>query len=80
MAPTSAVRGLFYLTIVYFHFSRIPNQSRMCGKGVGNGSEYLKTNYVLYCHLVILGLIYAMFLTSQSYDFDVIAHAGAGVE
>ena len=34
------------------------------------------------CFLAIFGLILAMFLTSQPYDFDAIAHAGAplGVE
>ena len=34
------------------------------------------------CFLAIFGLILAMFLTSQSYDFDTFAHAGAplGVE
>ena len=39
-------------------------------------------NYLLYCHLAIFGVILAMFLESQSYDFDAIAHAGAslGVE
>ena len=108
------------------------NRSRMGGKGVGNGLKYWKTNYLLYCHLVIFGytsqipverfwcrcthmtLIWCgmivknfvwivrtvfetiekfknghfwanfdwLFLRSQSYDFDVIAHTGApfGVE
>ena len=28
------------------------------------------------CFLAIFGLILAMFLTSQPYDFDVIAHIG----
>ena len=34
------------------------------------------------CFLAIFGLILAMFLTSQPYDFDAFAHAGAplGVE
>ena len=34
------------------------------------------------CFLAIFGLVLAMFLTSQSYDSDAIAHAGAplGVE
>ena len=34
------------------------------------------------CFLVIFGLILAMFLTTQSYDFNAIAHAWAplGVE
>ena len=34
------------------------------------------------CFLAIFGLILAIFLTSQPYDFDAIAHAGAplGVE
>ena len=34
------------------------------------------------CFSAIFGLILAMFLTTQSYDFDAIAHAGAplGVE
>ena len=31
----------------------------------------------LLCHLVIFELILTMFLRSHSYDFDVIAHAGA---
>ena len=29
------------------------------------------------CFSAIFGLILAMFLTTQSYDFDAIAHAGA---
>ena len=29
------------------------------------------------CFLAIFGLILAMFLTSQPYDFDAIAHTGA---
>ena len=29
-----------------------------------------------YCFLAIFGLILAMFLTSQPYDFDAIAHIG----
>ena len=41
----------------------------MCGKGVRNGLKYWKTNYLFHCHLVIFGI-------SQSYDFDVIVHAG----
>ena len=34
------------------------------------------------CFLAVFGVILAMFLTSQSYDFDDFAHAGAplGVE
>ena len=54
----------------------------MCGKGVGKRLKYRKTNYVLYCHLAIFGLILAMFLTSQSYDFDVTTYPEArlGVE
>ena len=46
----------------------------MCGKGVGLGlfpSEVEKWPF-----LTIFGLILAMFLTSQPYDFDVIAHIG----
>ena len=31
------------------------------------------------CFLAIFGLILAMFLTSQPYDFDAFAHAGAPV-
>ena len=44
--------------------------------------KYWKTNYLLYCHLAIFRLYLATFLTSHSYDFEVIAHAGArlGVE
>ena len=50
------------------------NQSRMCGKGVGLGlfpSEVEKWPF-----LTIFGLILTMFLTSQPYDFDAIAHKG----
>ena len=49
------------------------NQSRMCGKGVGLGifSEVEKWPF-----LTIFGLVLAMFLTSQPYDFDAIAHIG----
>ena len=36
-----------------------------------------QSTYVLHCHLVIFGLILAIFLRSQSYKFDVIADAGA---
>ena len=58
------------------------DQSRTRGKRVGNGLKDWKSYYVLYCHLVISGLILAMFLRSQSYDFDVIAltEAPSGVE
>ena len=56
-------------------FSQQTNhQSRMCGKGVGLGlfpSEVEKWPF-----LTIFGLILAMFLTSQPYDFDAIAHIG----
>ena len=49
------------------------NQSRMCGKGVGLGF-FLKSKNGPF--LTIFGLILAMFLTSQPYDFDAIAHIG----
>ena len=49
------------------------NQSRMCGKGVGSGF-FLKSKNGPF--LTIFGLILAMFLTSQPYDFDAIAHIG----
>ena len=65
-----------------FKFLTNINQSRICVKEVENGLKYWKTNYVLHCHLVFFGLILAMFLRSQSYDFVVTAHTGAllGVE
>ena len=47
----------------------------MCGKRVGNSLKYLKTTYFI----VIWSFLsyFFMFLTSQSYDFDTIAHAEA---
>ena len=51
----------------------LTNQSRMCGKGVGLGF-FLKSKNGPF--LTIFGLILAMFLTSQPYDFDAIAHIG----
>ena len=50
------------------------NQSRMCGKGVGLGIFIWSRKMALF--LTIFGLILAMFLTSQPYDFDAIAHIG----
>ena len=44
----------------------------MCGKGVGNGLNKLRT-LMSFGHFQ---LILATFLRSQSYDFDVIVHAG----
>ena len=66
------------------------NQSRTCGKGVALSlfpSDSLSfESYEQFvrkskkskndCFLAIFGLILAMFLTSQPYDFDVIAHIG----
>ena len=46
----------------------------MCGKGVGLGIFFLKSKNGPF--LTIFGLILAMFLTSQPYDFDAIAHIG----
>ena len=73
------------------------NQSRICGKGVGlslfpsDSLSFESYGHFLRkskkkskndCFLAIFGLILAMFLTSQPYDFDAFAHAGAplGVE
>ena len=44
--------------------------------------EKIEKNSKNGCFLAIFGLILAMFLTSQPYDFDAIAHAGVplGVE
>ena len=81
----------------YFgQFVWIENQSLICGKGVGLSlfpSDSLSfESYEQFvrkskkskngCFLAIFGLILAMFLTSQPYDFDAFAHAGAplGVE
>ena len=48
------------------------------------GEEWFSRHAYLFgdCFLAIFGLILAMFLTSQPYDFDAFAHAGAplGVE
>ena len=46
----------------------------MCGKGVGLGIFFWSQKMALF--LTIFGLILAMFLTSQPYDFDAIAHIG----
>ena len=48
----------------------------MCGEGVENELKYGKSNYLLYGHLVIFGPIMQIFLRSQSYDLDIIAHIG----
>ena len=72
------------------HIKRVPNQSRICGKGVGLSlfpSDSLSfESYEQFvrkskkskndCFLAIFGLNLAMFLTSQPYDFDAIAHIG----
>ena len=51
------------------------HQSRMCGKKESETDyNFEKTNYVLSCHLLTFGVILAMFLRSQSYDVDLIAH------
>ena len=44
--------------------------------------EKIEKKIEKYLFLAIFGLILAMFLTSQPYDFDAIAHAGTplGVE
>ena len=69
------LRSRHILQFFKFHHFRISrseklpfvNQNRMCGKGVGLGlfpSEVEKWPFL------------AMFLTSQPYDFDAIAHIG----
>ena len=40
----------------------IRNKNRMCGRGVGNGLKFWKTNDLLYCHLVIFALSLALFI------------------
>ena len=46
----------------------------MCGKGVGLGLfPFEVEEWPFFDHF---GLILAMFLTSQPYDFDAIAHIG----
>ena len=63
------------------------NQSRICGKGVGLSlfpSDSLSfESYEQFvkkskndCFLAIFGLNLAMFLTSQPYEFNEIAHKG----
>ena len=65
----------------------LENQSRICGKGVGLSlfpSDSLSfESYEQFvkkskndCFLAILGLNLAMFLTSQPYEFNEIAHKG----
>ena len=47
------------------------DQSRMCGKRVGNRLKNCKTKYVLHWHRIrsrIFGLILALFLRYQSYN------------
>ena len=51
---------------------RCENQSGMCGKSVGNDLKYWKT--LLLRTLLSFSPI---FLRPQSYEFDVIVHAGA---
>ena len=53
---------------------RNKNQSRMCGEEVGLG--LFPCEVEKWPFLTIFGLILTMFLTSQPYDFDAIAHIG----
>ena len=46
----------------------------MCGKGVGLGLFPYEVEK--WPFLTIFGLILTMFLTSQPYDFDAVAHKG----
>ena len=74
-----------------YFLSASENQSRVCGKGVGlslfpsdslsfeSYEQFLRKSKKKSkndCILAIFGLILAMFLTSQPYDFDAIAHIG----
>ena len=68
------IQIFFYFKLVIQRRNvNILDQSRMCGKGVGLGF-FLKSKNGPF--LTIFGLILAMFLTSQPYDFDAIAHIG----
>ena len=55
---------------------RTLNQSRMCDKREGNELNQNTEKPLMY-FIVIFGLILAIFLRSQSYDFDAIADTGA---
>ena len=49
--------GNIYVQGFYQPFICNANQGRTCGKGVGKGLKYWKTNYLLHCHLIIFGYV-----------------------
>ena len=85
--PLHVTLDPFECKIIIRHLNGTNNQSRICGKGVGLSlfpSDSLSfESYEQFvkksnndCFLAIFGLNLAMFLTSQPYEFNEIAHKG----